>query len=803
MKKTFRMLALLLSVVMLLASCGGDKTPAAQTTQAPPVNEDPNGIVWHHGYISAVDDGEIKKGDIIEGADYYSYTDVICIPKKGTMIRFVDDDSNSGGDVGTADSHVYTLSTWKEVDGKWVFQRYMPAYAGSAANQSDIVWYEGGKVSYTYVTTKDNECVRLCYRSGQTASFTPSPYTTVTIEETDEKGTASQNWSLHEYYQKDYEKNGYQSILSGLTVNALGDSYFAGRNPVKWPELLSDKYDWSYNNYGIGGSTVSNYVTNKDPMCERFQSMKNNNPDIVILEGGRNDFSREAPIGTPDSTDTKTFMGALNVIIDGLQKKYPDAMIVCVTAWNFPGSKNGLTHKDYVGAMKTIAAAQGVYCIDASIPEEIGVDMTDAAFRSSFCIAPDDVSHLNDAGMRLVMPNFEKKIVECYTDFLTSRTPKDLEVVWKAGYVGSASNTSHANKINDGAGSYVYTEVFTIPKAGTTITFVDDNAGDGGDGKYASTSAYVISSWKQEGGKWVIDLDRANYPGSTSTLSDVLISYKNGAVTYSYTTSLDNENLRLCYRSGKATAHPTVTAVYTGADGTAKDKMMLSQWIEDSKKTYFSDVLKGLTINSIGDSYFAGNGMDPAFVWLNLMAKKYGQSMNNYGVNASMVSNYTGTNNPMCLRYSKMANNSPAIVLIEGGKNDYNQATPLGTVDSRDDKTFMGALNVIVDGVKTKYPNAMIVLVTPWNFTNTRSHTLVSVDYADAMKQVAQAQGVYCIYAYDTAVSGVDMTSESFRSTYCMTPSDVSHLNPEGMKLVFPKFEKLLAEYYTDFLSKK
>ena len=34
-----------------------------------------------------------------------------------------------------------------------------------------------------------------------------------------------------------------------------------------------------------------------------------------------------------------------------------------------------------------------------------------------------------------------------------------------------------------------------------------------------------------------------------------------------------------------------------------------------------------------------------------------------------------------------------------------------------------------------------------------------------------------------------------------MKPSDVSHLNPDGMKLAFPYFEKILTEYYEDFLT--
>lgn len=379
--------------------------------------------------------------------------------------------------------------------------------------------------------------------------------------------------------------------------------------------------------------------------------------------------------------------------------------------------------------------------------------------------------------------------------------PNVLQVKWNAGYVGSSSNSSYPNKINNSGGAYYYTDVFTIAKAGTTVTFADGNVNDGGDGKYASTSAYVLSSWKQVNGQWVIDLDRANYPGfGTSDTSDIKKSYSGGVLTYTYTTSVDNENLRLCYRSGKATEHPVVTAKYTGAKGTAYDKITLPQWIAESKQTSYYEILEGLTINAIGDSYFAGSSIDPQMVWLHLMEKKYGQSMTNQGIGGSTVSNYVDKN-AMCNRYQKLPNNNPQIILIEGGRNDFNQKTPIGTLDSTDTKTFMGALNVIIDGVQAKYPNAMIVCITPWNFPDKDGFTLTYKDYVNAMMAVAEAQGVYCINASDPAVSGVDMRNEAFRAKYNIKSSDVSHLNVNGMKFVLPYFEKALAELYTKFLA--
>jgi len=142
-----------------------------------------------------------------------------------------------------------------------------------------------------------------------------------------------------------------------------------------------------------------------------------------------------------------------------------------------------------------------------------------------------------------------------------TRTEFTVELRWHLGYVGSNSNSSWADKINPGGNYYSFTEVFTVPSAGTTITFIDDNTNSNGDTNFASAAAYVISSWKQDtSGNWVIDLEGTNLNGSLADYTD-----ENGARIYTYTTEKDNENLRLTFRSGEKAdftpaAYPVVTA---------------------------------------------------------------------------------------------------------------------------------------------------------------------------------------------------------------------------------------------------
>ena len=215
----------------------------------------------------------------------------------------------------------------------------------------------------------------------------------------------------------------HYSVLEGLTVNAIGDSYIAPSDKqFKWPDLLRDKYHMELYNEGIGGSTVSSFVTNRNPMCERYDRLPENSPHVVIIEGGRNDFNNRVPLGDAATRDPKTYSGALNVIADALRAKYPKAMFVFISVWNFPNKPEiSLTYRDYANAMHAVADGQNAYFIEACNEKESLVDMSDREFRARYSKNADDPSHLNEDGMRLVFPFFERRLAECYTDFVSKQ----------------------------------------------------------------------------------------------------------------------------------------------------------------------------------------------------------------------------------------------------------------------------------------------------------------------------------------------------------------------------------------------
>ena len=217
----------------------------------------------------------------------------------------------------------------------------------------------------------------------------------------------------------------FNQILMGITMYAMGDSYFGGSSLGKegtWVNMLGEKYGMDYINYGIGGSTMSNYVTDKNPMVNRYTSMKKGDADIILLEGGRNDRTKEVPIGDFESRDSKTFMGSINIMLDGMLKTYPNALIILVTPWYHTGkvASTGLSNVDYANAMRSLAEYRNdprIVCLYAADPNTIGVNMNDASFRAKYCIEPNDVSHLNLEGMKYVLTYMEQFIAAEYAKF--------------------------------------------------------------------------------------------------------------------------------------------------------------------------------------------------------------------------------------------------------------------------------------------------------------------------------------------------------------------------------------------------
>ena len=368
-----------------------------------------------------------------------------------------------------------------------------------------------------------------------------------------------------------------------------------------------------------------------------------------------------------------------------------------------------------------------------------------------------------------------------------------LNVGWKAGYVGSDTNPDYAYTLYRGGGAYAYSDVIEMGPRGTKLVFADPQRGS------TSRNAFCVSSWVKKGGIWVIDRDGFNIAGMPGTV--VSSDPKLGTV-YTYISDKDGECIRFSFRDN-GTASGGSPAVYMSrTDGKSTVGLIndeaedLAAWIKaDTERSYISE-LEGLTAYYLGDSYFAGNGVGSEMLWPALLAGKYSMNYVNQGINGSAVSAYAPNNHPMVLRWDKLPAGDPDFIVFEGGRNDYNQNVPLGNDGSTDTMTYKGALRGTIEGLRGRYPNAVLICMTSWEVGGrANSQGLYCGDYSRAMIKVCGDMGVPVIDATDQAATGVRMTDPAFRAEYCMTPSDISHLNPRGMRLVMPFFEAKIAGF--------
>jgi len=117
-----------------------------------------------------------------------------------------------------------------------------------------------------------------------------------------------------------------------------------------------------------------------------------------------------------------------------------------------------------------------------------------------------------------------------------------VDVKWNYGYVKSDGT------INPTGSAYSHTDVIIVPKAGSKVTFTDTNKNGTA---FCSNSAYVFSTWTKDGDNWVF---ASGVKGEGGT-------YFNTPIVYSYTSTKDNELVRLCYQSNEKADAPVDPAL--------------------------------------------------------------------------------------------------------------------------------------------------------------------------------------------------------------------------------------------------
>lgn len=195
--------------------------------------------------------------------------------------------------------------------------------------------------------------------------------------------------------------------------------------------------------------------------------------------------------------------------------------------------------------------------------------------------------------------------------------------------------------------------------------------------------------------------------------------------------------------------------------------------------------LSGKKIVAIGDSMVQGHSLSDAAnqTWLAKLANRNGMTRVNYGINGTYLSNKLyGTYEGAVIRYTQMDNDADYVIVFAGTNDARNSGVPMGTDDSTDNTTFKGALNVLCNGLITKYPNKKIGFITPY---------LRDANYPAYIEAIKTICKKYSIPVFDNSErGGVCWTNTA--QLNAITLNDTYHLNETGMDYASYKYEAFI-----------
>lgn len=132
--------------------------------------------------------------------------------------------------------------------------------------------------------------------------------------------------------------------------------------------------------------------------------------------------------------------------------------------------------------------------------------------------------------------------------------------------------------------------------------------------------------------------------------------------------------------------------------------------------------LKGKKINFLGDSITQGCGTtdEEACRFSTLLLQSEGLAASrNYGIGGTRIARQRITfekeiyDLDFCMRALEMDADADAVVVF-GGTNDYGHGdAPFGTPADRTEYTFWGALHTLYTTLRSRYPEAKLLVVTP------------------------------------------------------------------------------------------
>ena len=532
---------------------------------------------------------------------------------------------------------------------------------------------------------------------------------------------------------------------------ALGDSITAGAgaggSSYSYANVAARTIGANIHNHGVSGSCINDgyNLALTEPgydqaFCNRYTQMANG-LDLITVFGSVNDHRADSKLGVEGSTDSKDFYGALHVLITGLKQKYPTSRIVFITPFKIGGwdGRNLYGHSltDFRNAIVTMCNKHQLEVLDLFTVKDFewlkGVN--------SGYFMPYDYYHPTVAGHQAIATYLVDKM-----------------------FGGSSSGGSGSTGGGSGSG------------------------GGSSDNPILSPSSATIA---------VGNTQTFNVSGTSATITSAYVSTGRATITSQSSTSVTvrgvssgTDYLNVSLTNGKTlSATITVTGSSSGGGGSSSggsggnttiDGLVTIQHPATKQNTVGEWVAFG---NSITYGFGVG-GNDQAYPAR--VARVSSLRANNHGESGRVVATgASGATVPdarsFCNYYSSLPSGAN-LVTVFGGVNDFILGVPLGSPSSTDKSTFYGALNVLADGLKSKYPSGRITFFTPIRIgghttTNKSGHTLK--DYRNAIVTVCNNKGLEVLDLYSLDSMDADKSVSNYMGDW-----DTTHPNGNGQQAI-------------------
>lgn len=212
--------------------------------------------------------------------------------------------------------------------------------------------------------------------------------------------------------------------------------------------------------------------------------------------------------------------------------------------------------------------------------------------------------------------------------------------------------------------------------------------------------------------------------------------------------------------------------------------------------------LKGKKINFLGDSITQGIGAsDEAHIYLSVLKSREGLAeARNYGISGTRLARQTTYKTEGLVayvdRYMEMDDDADVVVIF-GGTNDYGHGdAKMGEPTDTCPDTVYGALNIMLDGLITKYPKGTIVFMTPLQRVESPNPSRINltrygydlIDYVNVIKDRCEYYSIPVLDLY--SVSGIHPANDVNRETFCpdgLHPSDAGNEKIANLLAAFLK----------------